>query len=65
MARKKLTVDEINVALKQAALRDAEGVVEDPGPIEFELGDTDVEGWEEYVTSVVDAGPPEDPEEEV
>lgn len=45
----KLTVEEINAKLQEAADKDMEDVIEDPVPIEFTDQQPNIEGWDEYV----------------
>ena len=56
-------VEEINALFQEAASKDAEEVVENLGPIEFELGNVDTEGWDEFIERVLAEGPPVDEEE--
>lgn len=59
-----LSMEEINAMLQEAALRDRGGgsVVEPPAPAN--LTGLDTGGWAKYVERVLEAGPPEELEEE-
>jgi len=59
----KLTVDEINALLQEAADKDMEDVYEDPMPMEF-TGDEDEEGWDAFIEYVLANGLPEGLSEE-
>lgn len=55
----KLTVEEINAKLQEAADKDMEDVVEDP--VAYTLaGEPDTEGWNEFVERVLAEDPPEE-----
>lgn len=55
----KLTVEEINAKLQEAADKDMGGVAEDPVLIEFTGLEPDIEGWDEYVAHILAEGLPE------
>lgn len=55
----KLTVDEINIALQEAA-EDVEDMYEGPIPVPINFTGLELDGeeWDEYIARILDEGPP-------